>query len=114
MPEPAGHVAWDFDVYVAHDRRLTRTFALLWDAANAWMRDHGFDWTVSRIDTLNEVSLRSHAAMGARRLGNQTFLRWDQHQISTGIGGFHYSSSPRDVPDIIVPCFRRTHSGILD
>ena len=102
IPHPMGRVAWDFDVYVAENMRLTRTFALLWDTANAWLREHGFQWTVSRIDTLNERSWRAHAAMGARQVGDVIFWRLGQYQIFHGVGGLRYCVLGRSLPEIIV------------
>lgn len=102
IPSPDGRVAWDFDVYVTEDMRLTRTFALLWDTANAWLREHGFQWTASRIDTLNESSWRAHAAMGARQVDEAIFWQLGQHQISYGAGGLCYSVLGRSLPAIIV------------
>lgn len=113
VPEPAGEVAWDFDVYVVDDMRLTRTFALLRDAANAWMLEHGFRWTVSRIDSLKDGSLRSHAAMGAKILGTVTFWSIGQHQLSFGIGGLNYSSSPLKIPDICIPLPQVTQCRVV-
>jgi len=101
IPHPVGRVAWDFDVYVTEDMRLTRTFALLWDTANAWLREHGFQWPASRIDTLNESSWRAHAAMGARQVGETVFWQLGQHQVSHGTGGLRYGILGGPLPEII-------------
>ena len=43
--EPAADAVWDFDVYIEPAFRFGRTFARLWDAANAWLRERGYRWS---------------------------------------------------------------------
>lgn len=71
---PEGRTAWDFDVYVDPAFRMGRTFARLWDAANALLHKRGVEWTLSRISAFNAESLRAHARFGVRRIGAATFF----------------------------------------
>jgi len=70
----SGKAAWDFDVYVAPEYRLGFTFARLWDAADAYLRDRGVHWSMSRISMFNAESLNSHGRLGAKAIGSATFL----------------------------------------
>ena len=88
-PFPKDCTAWDFDVYVAPAYRLTGTFARLWNVAYAHMREHGIEWTVSRISSFNATSLSSHRRMGARDVGRLIFLSVGSLQLMIG------SISPR-------------------
>jgi hypothetical protein len=71
---PSGIAAWDFDVYVAPAYRLGYTFLKLWDAANAYLRERGALWSISRISAFNAGSLASHTRLGAKPIGYATFL----------------------------------------
>lgn len=72
--DPPDATGWDFDVYVAPDHRLGRTFARLWSAANEYLRARGVKWSLSRVSAYNLGSLRSHMRLGAREVGRATFL----------------------------------------
>ncbi len=76
------HAAWDLDVYVAPEFRLSPVFALLWTAANAWMRARDISWTLSRVSCFNERSLRSHGRLGLVKLGRLTIARFGPAQIT--------------------------------
>lgn len=80
--EPAELCAWDFDVYVAPEHRMGRTFARLWDGANAYLRARGIAWSLSRISAYNAGSLKSHGRLGARVIGRASFLVLGPLQIS--------------------------------
>ncbi len=71
---PIGEVAWDFDAYVAPEFRMTRAFVQLWEAANEYLRRHGYLWTASRISAFNPTSLASHARFGAVHRHTALFL----------------------------------------
>lgn len=58
--------AWDFDLSVAPAARGGAVFAALWDGAWAVLRQGGYRWTGSRVSAFNDLSLRSHARIGAR------------------------------------------------
>jgi hypothetical protein len=66
--------AWDFDVWVAPEHRLTRTFARLWDAANRFLREQGYSWSLSRISAFNPASMAAHRRLGVQRLHSAVFL----------------------------------------
>lgn len=92
--------AWDFDVYVAPDFRLGRTFARLWGAANAHLAEQGVQWSFSRISAFNPGSFASHVRLGIRPLYSATFLRLGRAQIAF-IGAapyLHVSMSPSSRP----------------
>ena len=80
--EPADGVVWDFDVYVDPAFRYGRTFARLWDAANAWMRRRGYRWTISRISAFNPESLAAHRRFATRRIGTATFMCIGKLQVA--------------------------------
>lgn len=72
--DPADRTAWDFDVYVAPSHRAGRTFARLWQAGNAYLREQRVDWSLSRISAYNIPSITSHERLGARMVGRASFL----------------------------------------
>jgi GNAT superfamily N-acetyltransferase len=82
MLDPPGAAAWDFDVYVEPTHRGGRTFARLWEGANAWLREHGYRWTLSRISAFNPESIAAHRRLGIRRVGAATFLTAGRTQIA--------------------------------
>jgi hypothetical protein len=69
VPCPQGRTAWDFDLFVASDFRLTRAFARLWSHAGEYLSERGIDTTVSWIAFDNDASQRAHRRMGALRVG---------------------------------------------
>lgn len=79
--EPNDVTAWDFDVYVAPSHRAGRTFARLWEAGNAYLRDRGVRWSLSRISAYNRPSITAHERLGARRVGQASFLSLGPLQI---------------------------------
>ena len=82
LPQPENSVAWDFDVYVTPELRASRLFGYLWDAAFQWLRQHGYSWTMSRIDAFNAASVRTHARLGAKTIGQGLFLVVGRLQLS--------------------------------
>jgi GNAT superfamily N-acetyltransferase len=82
QPEPSGEAAWDFDVYVRDDYRASRVFSYLWDAAFCWLRENGFQWTMSRIDAFNAASIRAHRRLGAQIVGHAFFVVLGGVQLS--------------------------------
>jgi len=79
--EPEQETAWDFDVYVAPEHRMGRTFARLWAAANEYLRARGVRWSLSRISGYNPASFNSHKRLGARVIGRASFLRIGNWQL---------------------------------
>lgn len=78
---PEKKAAWDFDVYIDPRYRLGRTFIRLWDAAAIYLTKRHYQVSISRISAFNQQSLRSHARMGAVRLGSAVFIRLGIVQI---------------------------------
>jgi hypothetical protein len=82
VPRPAAKAAWDFDVYVDPAFRMSRTFLRLWDAANAYLRDQGIEWTMSRISTFHAKSQAAHRRLGAQPVAGALFLCLGAIEIS--------------------------------
>jgi len=103
-PLPEGKAAWDFDLYIDPSERLGSTFAKLWDAANAELRNKGIQWTLSRISAFNPGAMLSHKRLGARFLCSTVFVTIGSCQIL--IAGqrpfLHFSWNERDAPVIRV------------
>lgn len=74
--------AWDYDVYVAPEYRLGRTFSRLWGAANRLMADRGLHWSVSRISAFNTNSIAVHRRMGMVTLFPVNFLVVGEAQLT--------------------------------
>jgi GNAT superfamily N-acetyltransferase len=72
--QPPTRLAWDFDAFVAPEFRMSRAFAQLWEAANEYLREHGYRWTISRISAFNAASLASHKRLGAVHLHTGVFM----------------------------------------
>ncbi|MDA5193595.1 GNAT family N-acetyltransferase [Govanella unica] len=98
---PAGATAWDFDIYVAPEHRMGRTFARLWDGANAELRARGVTWSMSRISAYNAGSLKSHGRMGARVIGRAAFLSLGPVQLAwASVPPFLHLSFQKGGPDL--------------
>ncbi|MGD1876714.1 MAG: GNAT family N-acetyltransferase [Kiloniellaceae bacterium] len=83
-PLPAGRASWDFDVYLLPEQRSGLGFARLWDEANAFLRAQGVTYSWSRISAFNTESLAAHSRLGARVMGQATFLWLGPCQIMLG------------------------------
>lgn len=79
---PANQLAWDFDAYVAPEFRMSRAFAQLWEAANEYLREHDYRWTISRISAFNAASLASHKRLGIVHLHTGLFVTLGRVQFS--------------------------------
>lgn len=82
VPAPVGATAWDYDVYVAPDFRMSRAFLRLWDAANDYLRTNGVSWTLSRISMFNPSSLGAHDRLGIRPVGKAIFIRMASIEVA--------------------------------
>lgn len=93
---PTESCAWDFDVFVAPEYRIGRTFARLWDAANAHLSQAGIQWSLSRISAFNRTSIAAHQRLGIIKLCSATFLTLGPLQISflPGQTRMHLHSGP--------------------
>jgi hypothetical protein len=77
-------------------------FARLWDSANAYLRERGIIWTMSRISTFNMASVASHRRLRAHFLGSAVFVRgrsW-QLMLATIAPFLHLGLGPRRYPEI--------------
>ncbi|MEO8224175.1 MAG: GNAT family N-acetyltransferase [Gammaproteobacteria bacterium] len=72
---PASTLAWDFDVYVRPDARLSAAFARLWEAGFAELRARGIAQSLSAISAYNPASLRAHRRLGTEPFGSILVLR---------------------------------------
>lgn len=81
MLQPANETAWDFDVYIHPDYRMGRTFSRIWDEAEKYLSSQGRQWSLSRIDAFNAVSLRSHQRRGAIIVGQLACLKVGNVQL---------------------------------
>lgn len=104
IPAPEGSVAWDFDLHIEPTERLGFTFARLWDAANAYLRERNIRWTLSRISAFNPNSIASHRRLGARIVSSTTFLTLGPFQLLLAniAPYFYFSAHRRKVPVIVV------------
>lgn len=101
---PADDASWDFDVYIAPERRSGFAFARLWDEANTYLRQHNAGWSFSRISAFNPRSLASHGRMGARPIGTVTYLRFGSWQllVSTLAPYVHLSTKRGGAPRLVL------------
>lgn len=108
IPRPPNKAAWDFDVYLLPEHRGGIGFLRLWDAGNAFLREHGRAWSCSRISVFNRPSILAHQRMGARILGTTTFLTLGPCQLMiSGLRPWAGLSCRRDTGQRIVlqvPC----------
>ena len=81
LPLPEGQASWDYGIFLRPEHRKGLAFARLWDAANAFLRERGVRWSLSRISAFNPASLASHRRLGATRIGSATFLRIGPLQV---------------------------------
>ncbi len=78
---PPGTAAWDFDVFVRPDARLTATFARLWESAFASLRARGIRQSLSAISAYNPASLRAHHRLGTTPFGSILVVRLGRLRI---------------------------------
>jgi len=102
FPKPVKETVWDFGIYLLPEHRNGLAFARLWDAANAFLRERGVQWTLSRISAFNPASLQSHKRLGAVRLGWAAFLRLGTMQLMVASlrPRFHLSFTNQAIPCI--------------
>lgn len=104
MHLPESETAWDFDVYVCPDARVGFAFGRLWDEANAFLRERGVSWSMSRISAFNPGSLAAHTRLGARRVGSAIYLKLGGWQVTMADVApyMHISTGPTSVPRLRV------------
>jgi len=99
--QPPDRTAWDFDVYVDPQFRLSKAFVRLWDTAHATLRREGRTWTMSRIVVFNRESIRAHARLGAVRVCSALFLAGRRWQVSFfTVRPYLHAGGPGSMPRI--------------
>ncbi len=79
---PPDALAWDFDVYIAPEFRISRAFSQLWSAGHRFLRDRGCQWSISRISAFNANSLVSHERLGIVHLASGVFVALGPIQLA--------------------------------
>ena len=112
-PQPAGRVAWDFDVAIAPRFQMSRLFGYLWEIASKEMHAAGVLFSMSRISAFNSVSLASHRRLGARIVGHATFLCVGRLQVmvSSLKPNWHWSWRDDQRPEIVIDSAVQLVSG---
>lgn len=82
VPVPAGRAAWDYDLWIAPDWRMSRAFQRLWDAAHTELRARGIEWTLSCVHAANRASQAAHARLGAQVVGHAWIVRIGTRQLA--------------------------------
>jgi hypothetical protein len=102
--DAAASAAWDFDVFVQERYRTSRLFAQLWDFANAFLRERGYRWTLSRISAFNRDSLAAHRRLGGRVIGSAVFLVVGRFQWAflSSRPYLHFSRRPDQYPTVLL------------
>lgn len=110
---PASQCVWDYDVYIAPEFRLGRTFLRLWEGTNAYLSSQGIRWSVSQISAFNRGSLAAHQRLGSIRKASSTFLVIGSMQLSifTMRPYLHLSCSPRTHPTVRVELSGAAHAS---
>jgi hypothetical protein len=89
VPSPVGEAAWDFDVAIVPRFRMGRLFSYLWSRAASELAHQGVTHTMSRVSAFNAASIASHRRLGARIVGDATFVCAGPVQL------MHASRAPR-------------------
>lgn len=74
--------AWDYDLYIAPEYRMGRTFSRLWLAANRHLAATGVQWCFSRISAFAPGSMKAHRRLGAVRLFSANFIKIGPIQVT--------------------------------
>ena len=100
---PAAQLAWDFDAYVAPQFRMSRAFVQLWEAANAFLREQGCRWSISRISAFNAGSLAAHRRLGIVHLHTGVFLAAGSMQLAafSCFPYLHLAVGPSSCPRLV-------------
>lgn len=107
VPKPAELASWDFGLYVDPAYRTGIAFARLWDVANQFLRERGFQWTISRISRFNMASIQSARALRAVSCARMFVVRAGVWQLffATIPPRIHFSPRTGNIPtyEIDVP-----------
>lgn len=103
---PAEESAWDYDVFVFPQHRLSFTFLRLWEHANEAMAVRGVKTCYSRIAYYNVASLASHGKLGSHVIGSVYFLRLGRMQLSWSLNfrpHIAFSADAGAFPQLLIP-----------
>lgn len=103
---PPQQSAWDYDVYVFPQHRLSYTFPRLWEHASEVMAARGVQATFSRIAYYNIASLNSHSRLGSHIIGAVYFLQIAHWQLSWSTDfrpAVTFTADPGRYPEIRIP-----------
>jgi hypothetical protein len=95
-PLPQRSTAWDFDVSIMPEHRMSRLFGYLWQRAGVALAEQGVTHTISRISAFNPGSLAAHRRLGGTLVGHATFLRIGRWQWMRASMPPHWHLSWRD------------------
>jgi hypothetical protein len=73
-PQPPGKVAWDFDMWISPEERMSPTFARLWDQCYSYLYKKGIRCTCSCVSAFNLAALQTNQRMGASELRKMYFF----------------------------------------
>jgi hypothetical protein len=112
---PAGRAVFDFDLYIFPEYRMGRAFVGLWNGVNGYLRDHGIEYSFSRITRFNLASRRAHAHLGCRKVASAIFLQaWGVEAMVATIAPFvAVTVSPASrVGLVLAPPAKAVRSGV--
>jgi hypothetical protein len=72
---PHDRSVFDFDLFIFPEHRMGLAFVATWHGANAFLRDHGVQYTFSRLTRFNLPSRRAHSHIGWKRVGSAIFFQ---------------------------------------
>lgn len=74
-------LAWDFEVRILEQFRLTPAFSVLWDHAFNYLEKKNVKWIYSRISTINKPSVGVHEKLGGHVVGKIMFIKFGARHI---------------------------------
>jgi hypothetical protein len=94
---PSDQAVFDFDLVVLPEYRMGLGFASVWHCTNEYLHRRNVTCSFSRITRFNLASRRSHARLGAVRIGRLAILKVGRAQaIFATIGPyFHFSANEK-------------------
>lgn len=95
--QPSGEGVFDFDLVVLPEYRMGFGFASVWHCTSEYLQGRGVSCSFSRITRFNLASRRSHARLGAVRIGRMITVKlWRLELIvATVPPHLHLSTSRR-------------------
>jgi hypothetical protein len=90
---PEASSVFDFDLYVFPEYRIGPTFLAVWNAANAFLSEHGVARSYSRMTRFNVASRRAHQHLGAQVVARACFVQaWDFELMLSTISPYLFLS----------------------